>query len=102
MVIPGNFRDIETGETLAPVYRFQDAMQIWHEKPLHKCSQLELWNFSTMLWNVAMKHEVEMQMAKSEAQMAKSEVQKAKAWLTFWIVLNILSSTALFYSLVAK
>ena len=102
MVIPGNFIDIETGESFSPAYKFQDAMGIWHENPLHTCSHLELWNFSTMLWNVAMKHEVEMQMAKSEAQMAKSEVQKAKAWLTFWIVFNILSSTALFYSLVAK
>lgn len=64
MVIPGNFIDIETGEALVPVYRFQDAMQIWHEKPLHKCTQLELWNFSTMLWNVSMQREIELQAAK--------------------------------------
>lgn len=102
MVIPGNFIDIETGEYLSPVYRFQDAMQIWHEKPLHKCTHLELWNYSTTLWNVAMQHEVEMQMAKSEAQKAKSEVQKAKTWLTFWIVLDVFLSIALFILLVAN
>lgn len=90
MVIPGNFRDIGTGETLAPVYRFQDAMQIWHEKPLHKCTHLELWDYSTTLWNVAMQHEIEL-------QSAKKETRKAKFWLTLWIVLDVFLAIALFY-----
>lgn len=93
MVIPGNFRDIETGETLAPVYKFQDAMGIWHEKPLHKCSQLELWNYSTTLWNVAMNHEIELQNALLEAEKAR----KKASWGTFWLILSIMLSIALLY-----
>lgn len=95
MVIPGNFIDIETGESLSPAYKFQDAMGIWHEKPLHKCTQLELWNYSTTLWNVSMQHEIELQMAKSEAEKAR----KKASWGTFWLILSIALSIALLYSL---
>lgn len=51
MKIPGNFVDGDTGEALRPVYRFQDAVGIWHEKELHQCSLLELEQFCVMLWN---------------------------------------------------
>lgn len=100
MVIPGNFIDIGTGESLSPAYKFQDAMGIWHEKPLHKCTQLELWNYSTMLWNVSMQHEKELQGAKVGEQKAKIEAQKAKSWLTFWLIIDITLAVALFYFLV--
>lgn len=51
MKIPGNFVDSDTGEALRPVYRFQDAVGIWHEKELWQCSLLELETFCVLLWN---------------------------------------------------
>jgi hypothetical protein len=93
MVIPGNFKDIKTGETLTPVYKFQDAMQVWHEKPLHKCTQLELWNYAIQVWNIGMEKEIEL-------QLAKKEIRKAKSWLTFWIMLDVFLALSLFYFLV--
>ena len=96
MVIPGNFVDIETGESLSPAYKFQDAMGIWHEKPLHKCTHLELWNYSTTLWNVSMQHEIELQSALLQVEKAN----KKASFGIFWLILSITLSIALLYSLV--
>lgn len=52
--IPGNFVDKKTGETLKPVYRFQDALGIWHEKDLALCTWSELHDFCIALWNAWM------------------------------------------------
>lgn len=86
MVIPGNFRDTETGDTLTPAYKFQDAMGVWHEKPLHKCTELELWNYGTQIWNVCLMQEIELQNARKKA-----------SWGTFWLILSVALSVVLFY-----
>ena len=96
MVIPGNFVDVETGDSLSPVYKFQDAMNVWHEKPLHKCTQLELWNYGTQIWNASMTQEIELQNMRIEVKKAKTKA----SWMTFWIILSITLSIALLYSLV--
>jgi len=93
MVIPGNFIDIETGESLSPVYKFQDALGIWHEKPLHKCTQLELWNYGTQIWNACLMQEIELQNARREVEKAR----KKASWGTFWLILSIMLSIALLY-----
>lgn len=93
MVIPGNFVDTGTGETLSPVYKFQDALGIWHEKPLHKCTQLELWNYGTQIWNACLMQEIELQNARREVEKAR----KKASWGTFWLILSIMLSIALLY-----
>lgn len=96
MVIPGNFIDVETGESLSPVYKFQDAMNVWHEKPLHRCTHLELWDYGTQIWNVLLTQEIELQ----NARLLTEEANKKASWMTFWIILSITLSIALLYFLV--
>jgi len=93
MVIPGNYKDIETGETLTPVYKFQDAMGIWHEKELYKCTQLELWNYSTLLWNTLLAHEVEL-------QAHRKTVNKKSREVTLWIFACVMLSVVLVYFII--
>lgn len=93
MIIPGNFIDIETGESLTPVYKFQDAIGVWHEKPLHRCTQLELWNYGTQIWNASMMQEIELQNMRIEVKKAKIKA----SWGTFWFILSIMLSIALLY-----
>lgn len=52
--IPLNFVDKKTGQVLKPVLKFQDALGVWHEKPLADCNWQELYNYATAVWNVAM------------------------------------------------
>ncbi len=67
--IPGNFVDIETGETLSPVYKWQDSMGFWCEKPIALCTWGELRTAYINLWNFHMSQlevkEVEKVAAKS-------------------------------------
>lgn len=93
MVIPGNFIDAETGESLSPAYKFQDAMGVWHEKPLHKCTHLELWNYGTQIWNACLMQEIELQNARREVEKAR----KKASWGTFWLILSVALSVALLY-----
>lgn len=95
MVIPGNFIDNETGESLSPAYKFQDAMGIWHEKPLHKCTHLELWNYGTQIWNALLTQEIELQNVRREVE----KVNKKASWGTFWLIACIVLSMALLYVL---
>lgn len=53
-MIPGNFIDSETGEALKPVYKWQDAIGIWHQKELASCTWSELYNFGVNIWNLQM------------------------------------------------
>ena len=52
--IPVKFVDKKTGELLTPVFKFEDAMGVWHEKKLSDCTWGELYNYSVAIWNVAM------------------------------------------------
>ena len=52
--IPLKFVDKKTGELLTPVFKFEDAMGVWHEKKLSDCTWGELYNYSVAIWNVAM------------------------------------------------
>lgn len=52
--IPGNFVDSETGEALRPVYKWQDAMGVWHQKDIALCSWGELRSAYVNLWNYHM------------------------------------------------
>jgi len=54
MAIPGNYFDAETGEALRPVYKFQDAMGIWHEKEVALCTWSELHDGYINIWNYQM------------------------------------------------
>lgn len=54
MTIPGNFVDVETGEALRPVYKWQDAMGVWHEKEITYCTWSELHDGYINIWNYQM------------------------------------------------
>lgn len=80
VVIPLNLKDVETGETLAPVYKFQDAMSVWHEKELLYCSFFELYNWAILCWN---------NLYLEEQEKIKQKKRADKWRNAFWFVLCV-------------
>lgn len=64
MTIPGNFFDAKTGEALRPVFKWQDAMGVWHQKELAHCTWSELYDNNVGLWNELMTSKVSVHQAK--------------------------------------
>lgn len=90
VVIPLNLKDSETGETLVPVYKFQDAMSIWHEKELIFCTFFELYNWAVLCWNSLYETEQNMLAQKKRADKWRNAfwflfvVAAVSVWLILW------------------
>lgn len=93
-MVPGNFIDSETGETLRPLYKEKDAMGFWHQKELAYCSWSELYNFGVGIWNVQMSELV----TKEEEISNVGAIDKVKI-LSIW--LNVVLSAVLIILLMA-
>ena len=80
VVIPLNLKDEKTGDTLVPVYKFQDSMGIWHEKELLYTTFFELYNWGILCWNALY----------TEEQEKIKQKKRADKWRNaFWFLLCV-------------